>query len=115
MQLFFLIDPWNIPFADPVDLVLVKCSWILACFFLVSFGIILLKFDAILLEIWWKFYGNGVAVWWQFGGSLVAVLSLQLQVKGDIKTATKLPPNCHQTATKLPPNCHQNTTNFPPK
>ncbi len=51
---------------------------------------------------------------WQFGGSLVAVLSLQLQVKGDIKTATKLPPNCHQTATKLPPNCHQTATKIPP-
>ena len=47
---------------------------------------------------------------WQFGGSLVAVLSLQLQVKGDTKTATKLPPNCHQTATKIPPTFHQNDT-----
>ena len=58
MQLFFLMDPWNIPFADPVDLVLVKCSWILPCFF-VFFGIILLKCDVILLEI----------LGWQFGGS----------------------------------------------
>ena len=72
-----------------------------------------------LMPFLWKFGGSLAAVWRQFGGSLVAVWwqfqSLHLQVKGETKTATKLPPNFHQTSTKLPPNCHQTSTKLPPK
>ena len=71
-----------------------------------------------LMPFLWKFGGSLVEVWRHFGGSLVAVWwrfqSLHLQVKGETKTATKLPPNCHQTSTKLPPNFHQTATKLPP-
>ena len=59
------------------------------------------------MEVWRQFGGSLAAVWWQFQ-------SLHLQVKGETKTATKLPPNCHQTSTKLPPNFHQTATKLPP-
>ena len=101
---------------------LLQILWILFWWRVHGFSHIFLylwyQFFGKLMPFLWKFGGNLVEVWWKFGGSLAAVWwqfqSLHLQVKGETKTATKLPPNFHQTSTKLPPNCHQTSTKLPP-